>query len=69
MVFDRIGIVLVVVALRTTDGGAHPDGRDVAHAVGGVDGIVFFFLQSAFVGGLQETVVSRGNFLPLAGIF
>ena len=55
----------MVVALGAAHGGSHPDLRNIADPVRGVHGIVFLRLDSAFVGGLEQAVVARGD--ELAG--
>ncbi len=57
-VTESVGVVFMVVALGAADGGAHPDGGEVTDAVGGIDGDVFFGLEAAFVGGLEEAVIA-----------
>ncbi len=54
-------VVLVVVALGTAHGHAHPDRRDVAHPVGGVLGDVLLGLGPALLGRLEQPVVARGD--------
>lgn len=45
-VFGGVGIVFVIVALRAADGRSHPDGGDVADAVGLINGAVFGLLKA-----------------------
>ena len=63
MIGDGVGIVLVIVALGAAHRGSHPDLGEVAHPVGGVDGVVLLELQAALVGGLEQTVVARSHLL------
>ena len=64
----RVRVELVVVALRAAHRRAHPHARDVANAVGEVDGAVLLRLRAALLGRLQEAVVARGDPLLEAGV-
>ena len=63
------GIVFVIVALRAAHGGSHPDGRDIADAVGLINGAVFFFLKPAFVSGLKQAIIAGGDALVFGGVW
>ena len=68
MIFESVGIVLVIVTLSAADCGTHPDSGQITDPVGGVDGVVFLGLDATFVGSLQQAVVPRGDFLPFAAV-
>ena len=53
----------MVVALGTADGRSHPHRRNVADAIGGINGQILFGLHSTLVRSLQQTVVARGDSL------
>ena len=55
------------MALGASHGGPHPDLRNITHPVRGVHGDIFLCLDPAFVGGLEQTVVARGDELTGGG--
>ena len=61
-------IKLMLVTLGTSHGGPHPYFRQISHPVSGVHGNVFLGLNPAFVGGLEQTIVSGGNNLIGGGL-
>ncbi len=67
-VSNGVRIVFVVVTLGATDGRPHPDRRDVAHPVRGVNGKVLLALNPTFMRSLQQTVVTRGHQLLIGWI-
>ena len=60
-VSNGVWIVFVVVTLGATYGRPHPDCRDVAHPVRGVNGKVLLALNPTFMRSLEQTVVTRGH--------
>ena len=60
----RVGVELVVVALRTAQGRAEPDARVVAHAVGRVLEQELLGLRAALEGDHVQPVVAGGHALP-----
>src|SRR6185295_18850458 len=60
-------VKFMVVTLRATEGGSHPDGRGRADAVRGVFSQVFFVLDASLSGDAVQPVVTRGNALFASG--
>ena len=61
-------IKLMLVALGTSQRSPHPYFRQVSHPVRSIHGNVLLGLNPAFVGGLEQTIITGGNDLTGGGL-
>ena len=64
----RHGVELVIVAFGTAQGQTEPDRGDIANAIGEILGLILLRLGAAFLGCLQEPIVTGGDALLVGRI-